>query len=90
MFRVRYEDSASNELAEGWLNADSTLRQAITAASHAIEQRLRANADTEGESRSGRERLLFVPPLAATFRIEDVGRTVSVLHLRVYRRRKDT
>lgn len=87
MFRVRYEEQAYNELAQGWVNADSALRQAITAASHEIEQRLRAAADSEGESRSGRERFLFVAPLAATFRLETDGRTVSVLHLRVHRRR---
>jgi hypothetical protein len=52
-----------------------------------LEQLLRANPSGQGESRSGRERFTVVGPLAATFRIEDDGRTVTVLHLRVYRPR---
>ncbi len=53
MFRVEWVQSAVNELARGWTQVDSEQRQAINAASHAIDQRLSSGARNEGESRSG-------------------------------------
>jgi polyribonucleotide nucleotidyltransferase len=88
MFRTRWERRALNELAALWAKGDSAERQAITAASHTIEQRLIRNAVNEGESRSGGRRIAFAPPLAVTFRIEADGHTVSILHVRVFRKRK--
>jgi hypothetical protein len=87
MFRVRWERTALNELTVAWLQADSTLRQAITAASQQVDQRLRADPRNEGESRPGRRRIMFAAPLAVTFRIERDGQTVSVLHVRVFQQR---
>jgi hypothetical protein len=88
MFRIRWERRALNELADLWAKGDSAERRAITAASHTIEQRLRRDPLNEGESRSGGRRITFAPPLAVTFRIEADGHTVSVLHVRVFRKRK--
>jgi hypothetical protein len=88
MFRVEWLQAALNELAHLWARADAAERQAITAASHRIDQRLTRNAANEGESRSGGRRIAFVLPLAVTFRIEADGHTVSVLHVRVFRKRK--
>jgi hypothetical protein len=88
MFRVEWLQVALNELAALWSKADAAERRAITAGSHTIEQRLLRNAANEGESRSGGRRITFVPPLAVTFRIEADGHTVSVLHVRVFRKRK--
>jgi hypothetical protein len=87
MFRVRWERRALDELTDQWLEADSVLRQAITAAAHRIDGRLQADAANEGESRPNDRRIMFEPPLAVTFRIEADGRTASVLHVRVFRRR---
>jgi plasmid stabilization system protein ParE len=86
MFRVRWERRALDELTRQWTLADSAGRQAITAASHAVDQRLRANPRQEGESREKGRRITFVPPLAVVFRVESDGETVSVLELRVFRR----
>jgi hypothetical protein len=88
MFRVEWLQSALNELATLWAQADSAERRAITAASNTLEQRLLRNAANEGESRSSGRRITFAPPLAASFRIEADGHTVSVLHVRVFRKRK--
>lgn len=41
MFRVEWLQSAVDELAALWVDADSTLRQAITNASHQIDEQLR-------------------------------------------------
>jgi hypothetical protein len=87
MFRVQWKRAALNELAACWNQADSAQRQAITAASHAIDNRLERDPLNEGESRSKRRRVAFFPPLAVTFRVERDGQTVSVLHIRLFRRR---
>lgn len=88
MFRVRWERRAVDELTTLWTQADSIQRQAITAASHELDQRLRNDPYAEGESRSKGRRITFVPPLAVTFRIEPDGQTASVLQIRVFRPRR--
>jgi plasmid stabilization system protein ParE len=88
MFRVRWERRALDNLADLWTQADSVARQAITKASHTIEQRLRQNPHQEGESRSKGRRITFELPLAVIFRVEADGQTVSVLHVRLVRRRR--
>ena len=52
MFRVEWLDTAMVELMTLWLQADSTLRQALTAASHQIDQRLSHDPANVGESRT--------------------------------------
>lgn len=88
MFRVRWLQSALDELTTLWSGADSSLRAAITAATYAIEQRLKANAPNEGESRPSGRRITMAAPLAVTFQIDPDGVIVTVLHVRLYRRRK--
>jgi hypothetical protein len=87
MFRVEWLQSALNDLAKVWLRTDTTQRQAITAASHNIEERLRRNAPHEGESRSAGRRIMFAAPLAVIFRVERDGVTISVLQVRMFRQR---
>ena len=88
VFQVEWLQSAQDELADAWVQADSTRRQAITAASHVVEQRLRTAPLNEGESRSRGRRFTFVPPLAVTFRVDTRGQTVTVVQVRMYRKRK--
>ena len=88
MFRVRWKRSAVNQLARVWVQANSAERQAITAASHEVDLRLQRDPENEGESRPKGRRIMFEAPLAVTFRIEADGRTVSVLQLRMFRKRK--
>ena len=87
MFRVEWLQSALDELTRLWTQADATLRQALTAASHAIDQRLQSDPLQEGESRFRGRRITFVPPLAVTFRVEADGQTVTVVEIRLFRRR---
>jgi hypothetical protein len=87
MFRVEWFQSAVNELATAWLQADSAERRSITDASQLIERRLQRGARTAGESRSGGRRIIFAPPLAAVFRVEADGQTVTVEQVRFFRPR---
>jgi hypothetical protein len=88
MFRVEWLQSALDELMNLWTQGSSAQRKAITAASHALEQRLCTNPFGEGESRSQGRRITFVPPLAVTYSIEADGQTVTVLQVRMFRQRK--
>ena len=88
MFRVDWLQSALNELADLWTQADSDQRQVITEACHAIEQRLARDPEQESESRPAGRRITFAPPLAATYRIEEDERTVTVVHVRMFRHRR--
>ena len=85
MFEVRWARPALDELARLWTTADSSLRQAITTASNVADQRLQLDPMNEGESRAQGRRITFVAPLAIVFRVD--GRTVSVLQVRLFRRR---
>jgi hypothetical protein len=62
MFRVAWMQSALNELAEAWLQADAGQRAAVTAAVDAIDRVLELDPESQGESRTGAQRILFEPP----------------------------
>jgi hypothetical protein len=85
MFHVRWLQAALDELAAVWLTATTDERRAITSASHIIDERLSENPHEQGESRPNGRRIMFVAPLAARFEIK--GQVVTVLHVRVFRRR---
>lgn len=68
-FTVVWLPEAEAELATIWLA--SNRRREITQASLELDRRLAANAINEGESRSNNRRILFEPPLAAIFRVND-------------------
>ena len=62
MFRVEWLQSALDELAEVWTEADSPARQAITAAAHRIEQLLQSQPHAQGESRAEGQRCRRAAP----------------------------
>jgi hypothetical protein len=78
--RVEWLQSALNELAAIWLQAASALRREITAASNALESRLKTDPYDGSQPYSAGRRILFVPPLGVTFRIETHRQTVTVVH----------
>jgi hypothetical protein len=88
MFRVEWLQSALDELAAVWMQADSTLRQQITIASHQIDLRLETDPVGQSESRPEGRRVLFEYSLAVFFRLEQDEETVTVLH--IWRFRKKT
>lgn len=86
MFRVRWEQTALNELTMLWIEADSAMRRTITAAANQIDHRLQTDPIGQSESRAEGRRILFFAPLGITFRLEADGKTVSVLHIWLFRR----
>ncbi len=88
MFRVRWEETALNELAKAWVEADSATRQLITQATDEIDRRLKTDPLAEGESRSEGRRVFFVLPLGVTFRVEADRPIVSILRLWILPRRE--
>jgi hypothetical protein len=87
MFRVEWLQEALDELTRIWLQADSPLRQAITLASHIIDQELQMDPYRHSESREGEERVLFAYPLAVEIEVDLEQRVVWVLHVWQFRRR---
>lgn len=87
-FTVRWTRSALNELTVLWTEAGSAFRQAITAATHEIDQRLASDPENEGESREDTLRVLFVFPLTIRYEVDVPGRIVRVMHVRAFRWRE--
>jgi hypothetical protein len=66
--RVSWLQSTLNDLTRLWTTADSASRQAITKATHLIDEALQVDPWSKGESRDAGKRILFVPPLAILFK----------------------
>lgn len=79
MFRVRWKQSALNQLASLWIAADSHGRRAIVDSTLAIDRRLETNPHEQGESRPNGLRVLFEAPLGVTFRVKRTEPIVQVL-----------
>jgi hypothetical protein len=84
MFRVEWFQSALDQLTVLWLQADQALRQAITQATHRIDQLLQSDPHNAGESRPGGRRILFESPLGILFRVD--ANNVTVLRVWQFRR----
>jgi hypothetical protein len=87
MFRVEWIQQALDELTSIWMQADSSMRQAITVATHSIDTELQVNPYRSSESRDDEERVLFVYPLAVQIEVDLQQRIVWVLHVWRFRRR---
>lgn len=85
MFHVVWLQPALNELAAAWIQANSTERQTITAATHTIDQLLKTDPHNQGESRPHGQRIMFLSPLGMTFEIRQ--EMVRILHIWMVRRR---
>jgi hypothetical protein len=87
MFTIRWKQSAVNELATLWTQADSDQRKAITAATHHIERQLKQHPQDTGESRGDRDRVWWVFPLGVRFEVDEASSRVRVLQIWSFRRR---
>ena len=88
MFTVLWGPEATEELTRLWLQADAAMRKRITAASHAIDKVLASEPDNTGESRPDGARIHFEFPLGIRFDVDNSSRTVSVLQVWQFRKRK--
>lgn len=86
-FWIRWAKAAVNELTDLWLQADSNMRQRITKAADQVDRELIRDPIGKSESRANGRRIAFFPPLGVTFRIEADGKTVTLLHVWLFRKR---
>lgn len=84
-FVVRWKQNALDDLAMMWLNAVSWDRRIITAAAREADRMLRRDPYAESESREADLRIMFVAPLAITFRVDQAAGKVEVLRIRRFR-----
>jgi hypothetical protein len=78
-YTVLWVPGAEQRLAELWM--DATDRDAITKASHAIDQQLKTDPLNQGESRPRGRRVLFESPLGVLYRVEEQDMIVRVYHV---------
>jgi hypothetical protein len=81
MFQVAWRKSALDEVAALWINADSTFRESITAATAKIDFQLSHAPLEVGESRPNNQRIAFVPPLAFRFKVEPADQRVVIIRV---------
>jgi hypothetical protein len=79
-YRLVFRRRATRSPAAIWIGADD--RNAITRASHRLEQRLQSDPLNEGESRSGRRRVAFYDPLAVFFTVDSATRRVTITDIK--------
>ena len=77
IYTVIWKPEAERRLASIWLGAVD--RDAITLAANQIDQQLRNNPDSQGESRLDGRRILLVPPLGVLFTVQPLDRRVTVV-----------
>ena len=77
MWRVVWNRLALDRLAGVWLGASD--QNAVTAASHQLDQALAVDPENEGESRPNEERVTFASPLGIRFKVYTDRRLVRVL-----------
>jgi len=84
-FSVQWQESAENELAQIWIDAED--RSLITATADQIDKLLVNDPESLGESRGGSNRILIERPLAVLYRVEKDQR-ILVLKITYSPRRK--
>ncbi len=89
MFRVEWFEGTLDDLTSLWVNADAQLRQAITTATHEIDQELAQDPFRKTESREGDERIYFHYPLGVIIEVDAQRRIVWVTEVWRTRRRGD-
>ena len=84
MFSIYRSEEAVVPLAEAWECADEPLRAAILRATYDIDRRLAEAPRRQGESRGGDVRILFRPPVAVFFEIDEDRNLVRILRTWLY------
>ncbi len=83
-YTVLWTPTAEEGLAAIWLRSGE--RRQIALAAHVIDAALREDAHVQGESRAGKVRILFAPPLGAKFEVLVEDRVVYMLGVWTIRR----
>lgn len=80
-FTVTWTQSASDQLIDIWIKANSPARDEITKYVQLLDRHLRANADRLGESRETWVRVMTDAPLGVEFRVSQPDRIVTVVRV---------
>jgi hypothetical protein len=88
MYSIRWLEEALDELAAIWLEGDSALRAAITAATNQIDAALSEDPNSKGESRANGRRIDFIAPLGVQFRVDESRMEVTVVQVWLFRKRR--
>jgi len=75
-YTVVWLPSAENDLATLWVQADD--RSAVSTAADAMDEALRRDPLSLGESRSENSRIFIDPPLALLFDVSEADQRVTV------------
>ncbi len=75
-YAVEWDPTAEQELSDIWMNAADPGE--VTQAVNEVERRLKYMPLASGESRSGRGRVLFEPPLVVDYEV-NTGSTAVVI-----------
>ena len=75
-YAIEWVDEAEEHLAAAWVACAD--RAAVAEAARRAEQKLAHNPQELGESRSECDRILFEPPLAIFYRVDEPNRKVTV------------
>jgi len=76
-YSVEWADAAEQQLAKVW--SDAKDKPAVNDAVDEIDRRLGRDPHSQGESRSGHKRILFMGPLVVLFYIDEKKREVTVV-----------
>lgn len=80
-FTVVWKPQAKNRLSEIWIDASD--RPAVSMGANTIDSLLKSTPLEHGESRSGNQRIVIVPPLAVIYEVHIEDRRVDVLSVRL-------
>ena len=72
-------------LKDAWERADDPMREAIMEASRRVDQQLHQEPQEQGESRDDQTRILFQPPLAVLFEVDEAKKLVNIRRAWLYR-----
>jgi plasmid stabilization system protein ParE len=86
IYTVLWSPVAENRLADLWTSGPD--RGPVAYAENYIDRLLRTDPNEQGESRSFGTRILFHPPLGVIYKVKEQDRTVTVLKVWKYARRK--
>lgn len=78
MFTVLWHPAADDEFLASWMAADSPTRAEMTAAVNRLDQQMKADPTSVGESREGVDRVVFEGPLGFMFEVREPDRKVIV------------
>ena len=83
-YHIRWKDLAIDDLTAIWLSATSSERRVIASAAKETDRLLESRPDLAGESRDDDRRIIFVAPLAITFRVDVASAEAQILRVRKF------